>query len=92
MRDGYAKPLGHGLAAGDGVGGAAEIAGAQLRIGQHLLDRGDDRGGGVLLAEMLQHHRARPDLADRIGDALPGDVRRRAVHRLEHRRKIALRD
>jgi hypothetical protein len=29
--------------------------------------------------------------ADRVGDALPGDVGRRAVHRLEHRREIALR-
>ena len=38
---------------------------------------------------MLQHHRAGPDHADRIGDAHPGDIRRRAVHRFEHRRKIA---
>ena len=45
---------------------------------------------GFDLAEMFEHHRARPDLADRIGDALPGDIRRRAVHRLEHRRKFAL--
>ena len=47
---------------------------------------------GIGLAEMLQHHRARPDLADRIGDALPGNVGRRAVHRLEQRGEFALRD
>ncbi len=46
------------------------------------------RGG--LLAEMAKHHRARPDLADRVGDALAGDVGRRAVHRLEHRRVFLL--
>ena len=34
--------------------------------------------------------RARPDLADRVGDALAGDVGRRAVHRLEQRRELAL--
>ena len=42
------------------------------------------------LAEMLEHHRARPDLADRVGDAAAGDVGRRAVHRLEHRGVFAL--
>jgi hypothetical protein len=31
---------------------------------------------------MLQHHGARPDLSDRVGDALAGNVRRGAVHRL----------
>jgi len=40
---------------------------------------------------MFEHHRAGPDLADRIGDALAGNIRRRAVHRLEHRREFALR-
>ena len=42
----------------------------------------------LLLAEMLEHHRAGPDHADRVGDSLPGDVGRRAMHRLEHRREI----
>ena len=48
------------------------------------------RLGGGLLAEMLQHHRAGPEAGDRIGDALAGDVERRAVDRLEHRRAAAL--
>src|SRR5262245_58969831 len=83
--------VGDRLAAADRVGAAAEVAGAQLGLWQHALDRLDDRAGGFRLAEMLEHHRARPDLADRVGDALAGDVGRRAVHRLEHRRELALR-
>ena len=79
------------LAAGGGVGVAAEVARAQGTPGERALDRADDRLRRGLLAEMLQHHRARPDHADRVGDALPRDVGRRAVHRLEHRREIALR-
>ena len=42
------------------------------------------------VAEEVEHQRARPDLADRIGDALAGDVGRGAVHRLEQRRIRAL--
>ena len=72
-----------------GVGIAAEIAGAQRAFAERALDRADDRCRGLLLAEMLQHHRAGPDHADRIGDALPRDIGRRAVHRLEHRREKA---
>ena len=34
---------------------------------------------------MLEHHRTRPDLADRVGDAAAGNVGCRAMHRLEHR-------
>jgi hypothetical protein len=40
---------------------------------------------------MVEHHRRRPDLPDRIGDALPCDVGRRAVHRFEHRWILAFR-
>src|SRR5690349_2964670 len=52
--------VGHRLAAGHGVGGATKVAGAGLRLGQHPLDGLDDRRRGVRLAEMLEHHRARP--------------------------------
>ena len=38
---------------------------------------------------MFQHHRRRPDLSDRIGDALARNIWRRAVNRLEQRGKIA---
>ncbi len=61
-------------------------------IGEHALDRADDGCRGVGVAQMLEHERPGPDLADRIGDALAGDVGRRAVDRLEQRRMTALRD
>src|SRR6516225_4547950 len=52
------------LAAGNRVSIAAEIAGAQRALAERALDRRDDGSGCVLLAEMLQHHRAGPDHAD----------------------------
>src|SRR5262249_32311530 len=48
--------VGDGLAARHRIGAAAEVAGAQLRFGQHALDRLDDGAGGFRLAEMLKHH------------------------------------
>ena len=39
---------------------------------------------------MFEHHRARPDLADRIGDVLAVDIGRAAVHRFETRGEFAL--
>src|SRR3954462_1865592 len=72
------------------AGIAAEIGGAGTALGEDLCDRSLDGGCRVGLAEMVEHHRARPDLADRVGDAAPRDVRRRAVHRLEHRGVFAL--
>ena len=42
------------------------------------------------MTEVLEHHGARPDLADRVGDPLAGDVGGAAVHRLEHRGEGAL--
>ena len=47
-------------------------------------------GGRLLLAEVLEHLGARPDRADRVRDALAGDVGRRSVHGLEHRRELPL--
>src|SRR5690606_18164037 len=79
-----ADRFGNGLAGLDCAGAAAEIAGARAAVREHGLDRRFDRAGGLELAEMLKHHGAGPDLADRIGDTLPGDVRRGPVHRLEH--------
>ena len=47
-------------------------------------------GGGLGVAEVVEHQRRRPHRADRIGDPLAGDVGGRAVHGLEHRRVLAL--
>src|SRR5215510_4356633 len=74
----------HGARDVGGRGAAAEIGGMQRRIGGDALDRAHQAAGGGLLAEMLQHHDARPERADRIGDALAHDVEGRAVDRLEH--------
>ena len=43
------------------------------------------------MAEVFEHHRARPDLADWIGDAFAVDVGRRPVHGFEQRRKFTFR-
>ena len=45
---------------------------------------------GRPVAQKIQHHRAAPDLANRVGDSLASDVGRRAVHRLEQRREQPL--
>src|SRR5215831_17626171 len=54
------------------------------------LDGAEDGGGSLLVAQVLQHQGARPNLANGVGDALAGDVRSAAMHRLEHRRKLTL--
>ena len=43
-------------------------------------------GGGVALAEVVEHEGRREDGGDGVGLVLPGDVGRRAVDRLEHGR------
>src|SRR6185295_386881 len=45
----------------------------------------------VLVSEEVEHQRTRPDLADRIRNALARDVGRGAMNRLEQRRILALR-
>src|SRR5260370_51692 len=79
------------LAARNRVGIAAEVAGAQRLFPKHALDRVHDGAPGALLAKVVEHHGARPDLADGIGDALAGNVGRGAVNRLEHGRELAVR-
>ena len=59
--------------------------------GDRLGARGADPIGGVGLAEEVEHQRGRQDRGTGIGDPLAGDVGRRAVDRLEHRRPGARR-
>src|SRR2546430_7357498 len=73
--------LGDGLATSCRVGVAAEIPGAQRALAERALDCRHDRLCGGLLAEMFQHHRAGPDHADRVGNALSPNIPRRAGHR-----------
>src|SRR6185437_7404162 len=69
---------------------AAYVGGAKFRIGEYIFNRLFDCVRGLLLAEMTQYHRAGPDLSDRIGDSLAGNVGSRSVHRLKHGREFAL--
>src|SRR6185436_8564178 len=72
----------------------ADLRGARLAlhvgrvraVDDHLLDGAHDVRRRFRMAEMLEHQRAGPDGGERVGDLLAGDVRRRAVHRLEDRR------
>ena len=71
---------------------ALDVRGEQRAViaGQHVLDGADDGGAGGVVTQMFEHHRAAPDLADRIGDALAGDVRGAAVDRFEQAGELAL--
>ena len=42
-----------------------------------------DRGRRRILAQIVEHHRGRKNHRNRIGFALSGDIRSRAVHRLK---------
>src|ERR1039457_1485099 len=46
-------------------------------VGEGLFDRGDHALCVVGRADEVEQHRGGPDLADRIGDTLPRDVRGR---------------
>src|SRR5216683_6299664 len=88
--------LGYGLrdrlAQGLGRRPAAEIGGPRRAfVGKHRFDRTYDCSGGGGVPEVFEHQRSRPDLTDRVGDTLAGDVRRRAMNRLEGRRINAFR-
>ena len=75
---------------GDGLpydlrGGFATDVGRQIfGLGEDFLDAAFN-GSGFGFAQMFQHHGARPDLSDGIGDPFSGDVRSGTVHRLEPR-------
>src|SRR3546814_17970396 len=55
----------------------------------HRFDGSQHRRARLRVAQVFEHHRAAPDLSDRVGDAFAGDVRRRTVHRFEQARKVA---
>ena len=70
-----------GLAACLGRGGATKIACPKRRLRKRGVDGIGYAGGSLCKAKMFEHHCRRPDLTDRIGDALSGNVRRRAMNR-----------
>ena len=57
----------------------------QRRVGGDGFDGAHQHCGRLVLAQMFQHHHARPEGADRVGEALAHDVEGRAVDRFEHR-------
>src|SRR5262245_63612775 len=67
-------------------GGTPEVAGQYAAVLADGVDGAFDTVGLRAVAEVAQHQRGGPDGTDRVGPALTGDVRRRAVHGLEHRR------
>src|SRR5438132_12583873 len=68
-----------------GRGLSTEIRRLDLALREHAADRRDDAIVRGALAEVIEHHRARPDRADRVRDSLARDIGRRAVNRFEHR-------
>src|SRR5690242_21710098 len=81
LRDGLPDVLRAGL--------AAQVARARPAL-QHGLDRAHHGVARVLVTEVLEHHGTRPNLADRVRDLLPVDVRGAPVDGLEARRELAL--
>src|SRR5438876_9285930 len=68
-----------------GRGLSTEIRRLDLTFREHAADRRDDAIVRAALAEVIEHHRARPDGAHGIGDSLARDVGRRAMNRFKHR-------
>src|SRR5262249_21539668 len=64
----------------------AEVTRQGLAVLDQPLDCGDHGPRRVRVIDVLEHHRAGPDLRDRIGHALAGDVGRGALARLPPRR------
>src|SRR5437867_8812050 len=65
--------LGHGASNLNRRCRAAQI-GRTRSLAQGLLDRAGDGSRGSSLPQMLEHHRARPDLSNWIGDALTREI------------------
>src|SRR3954453_11912764 len=65
--------------------GVADLGGG-ARVLTGIFDGFGDAGGGIALAEELEHERGRPYRGDRVGPARADDVGRRAVDGLEQGR------
>src|SRR5262249_56397537 len=65
---------------------ATEVRRLDRTARDYPLDRAEDAIVAVAMTEMIEHQRAGPHRTNRIGDPPAGDVRRRPVDRLAHRR------
>src|SRR6202034_66069 len=70
--------------------GSAQV-GRYDAVGHGAADRAGDPLGLGGVPEMIEQHGGARYRADGVRDPLPGDVRSRAVHRLEHAGRPALR-
>ena len=66
-----------------GAGMAADVAGANVGMGQNFEDGLLDGMSRLLFAKVLQHHGARPYLGDRVRNSLPRNIWRRAMYGLK---------
>jgi hypothetical protein len=64
----------NGCAEFDGRFFAANVWRANFPVRQSARDGILNCVGCVFLSEMTEHHRTRPNLPDRIGNTLPGDI------------------
>src|ERR687898_1953060 len=67
----------------------AEVGRAIRGLGQDPCYGSYDSFARFSVADVLEHDGTGPDLAYRVRHAPAGDVRGRAVHRLEHGRELA---
>src|SRR5438093_1686898 len=86
---GLLEPAGHSPGELSGRSTASQILGANVVLHDRRFERPAQAARGLDLADMVEHHRGGEQLGRGIRDALPRDVRRRAVYRLEDRRVLA---
>ena len=73
----------HGVGKLRGAGRAAHVAGERLALGVDRFQSALHLVGGGRLVQVAQHQDRRLQQRRGVGHVLAGDVRRRAVHRLE---------
>ena len=83
---GSPQPADHGVRENLRGGAPPRVHRAGVALLKHVVDRSPDARSGHGLSQVVQHHTRRKQEARGVGDPLAGDVRRRAVHRLEDRR------
>src|SRR6266699_7306098 len=86
---GWLDPVGHSpgeLCCGST---APQILGADVVLHDHRLQRATQSARFLEPADVVEHHRRREHLGGGVRDALPRDIGRRAVDRLEDRRLLA---
>src|SRR2546425_5217832 len=79
------NPLNHGAGEFGRSSTSPQIRCADLVLHDGCLEGAAQPLARLEVADVIEHHRGSEQLRRRIGDPLPRDVRRRAVHRLEDR-------